>query len=445
MASLAVPERGQRWKDRLDALARPARLPAAQREHRDPEVFRRGQVREDAAVVRHVADPQGRKPFRRVSGDGLRFEPDDASTPGDVQTGEAAQRGGLSHSVAPEERDDLAARDREADVVQDVRESVAGVEVLDLEQRRALPRRSSLNGSDVRLAEIDLAHVGVVADLLWRAVREHPSLMQHDDAGGESEDHLHVVLDEEDGERLLHRERPDLREHAIALSGAHPGGRFVQQQKAGLGGEREGNLQQPPIPVREQARWIAAAGGEPDGIEQPLDGRLQAGDRVQPVARVERAPCPREHRDRHVLLHRKQGKDVGDLERPGHSAADARARRPPGHVLSREHDVAVARRQLSGEEVDEGGLAGAIGTDDGRDSAFRKGEVDASYGGEVIERLLQSAHLQQRRHGRCLRRSQAVSAPINPPRKVRTVARSTRPKTSSQYSVKRTMISFRPR
>src|SRR5205814_6127317 len=103
MATLAVPERRQRRKDRLDALARPPGLLPAQREHRDPEVFRRGQVREDAAVVRNVAHAERGEPFRGLAGDRLLGEPHGAPAPGDVEPGETAQRGRLAHAVAAEE------------------------------------------------------------------------------------------------------------------------------------------------------------------------------------------------------------------------------------------------------------------------------------------------------------------------------------------------------
>ncbi len=59
--------------------------------------------------------------------------------------------------------------------------------------------------------------------------------------------------------------------------------------------------------------------------------------------------------------------------------------------------------------------------------------------------LRHPAHFQDCRHVRHLRASRSSTAPTMPLRKVSTQPSSTSPKTSSQYSVKRTMSSLRPR
>jgi hypothetical protein len=49
----------------------------------------------------------------------------------------------------------------------------------------------------VRPAEIDLAHTGVGRDLLRRALHQDAARDHDDDAGGEAEHEVHVVLDEQ--------------------------------------------------------------------------------------------------------------------------------------------------------------------------------------------------------------------------------------------------------
>ena len=52
-------------------------------------------------------------------------------------------------------------------------------------------------------------------DGLWRVVGQHAFLVQHDHARGQAEDHLHVVLDEEDGGSVVSGQQVDLAEQMI--------------------------------------------------------------------------------------------------------------------------------------------------------------------------------------------------------------------------------------
>ncbi len=150
--------------------------------------------------------------------------------------------------------------------MQHVRHAIAGVEMLDFQERRARGRRRQRGECHARLAEIDLAHARVIADRLRRAVGQHLALVQHDDPGREPENDLHVVLDQQD--RHLRGQLADLRQHAIALARAHAGGRLVEQQQARPGGERERDLEEPPVAVREHSGLVPCAFGEPDAREE---------------------------------------------------------------------------------------------------------------------------------------------------------------------------------
>ena len=134
--------------------------------------------------------------------------------------------------------------------MQHVREAVAGIEVLHLEERGAGDTLRRGGRGHVGLAEIDLAHPRVAADCLRRAVRQHLPLVQHDHAARQPEDHFHVVLDEKD--RHLRGEIADLRQHPVALPRAHAGGGLVEEQEARPGSERERDLEEPPVAVRQR-------------------------------------------------------------------------------------------------------------------------------------------------------------------------------------------------
>src|SRR3954468_23145622 len=83
------------------------------------------------------------------------------------------------------------------------------------------PARTS-RSSSMRLSQVDLAHARIAADLFGRALDEDAAADHHDDAAGEAEHHVHVVLDEEDGE--LARQRLDGAEEGRAFVLRHPGG-----------------------------------------------------------------------------------------------------------------------------------------------------------------------------------------------------------------------------
>ena len=58
----------------------------------------------------------------------------------------------------------------------------------------------ALAGAEELLAEIALAHDLRVANVGGRSLFEHPAVVEHDDAVGEVEHDVHVVLDDDDGQ-----------------------------------------------------------------------------------------------------------------------------------------------------------------------------------------------------------------------------------------------------
>src|SRR6266536_2755175 len=64
------------------------------------------------------------------------------------------------------------------------------------------PARTAVrvSASAMPLAEIDLAHAGMLGDLPGRALAQDLALHEHGDALGEAEHEVHVVLDDENGD-----------------------------------------------------------------------------------------------------------------------------------------------------------------------------------------------------------------------------------------------------
>src|SRR6266851_3063714 len=101
------------------------------------------------------------------------------------------------------------------------------------------------------------------------------------------------------------------------------------------------------------------------------------------------------------------------------------------------------RQQLAGEQIDERRLSRAVGADDCGDTSLGNREIHARDCGELGKGLTQTLHLEQCAH--LSFRVRLSNAPTRPPRKPSTMTSSTSPKTSNQYSVKRTISSLRPR
>ena len=79
---------------------------------------------------------------------------------------------------------------------------------------------------------------------------------------------------------------------------------------------------------------------------------------------VERAAARALQRDAHVLQHREMGKDRGNLERAHEAEARDVGRRERRDVVALVDDAAARRLQELGEQVEAGGLAGAVRADE---------------------------------------------------------------------------------
>ena len=128
---LEAREPGEDPPDRLLLLAAVGRDPHA-------DVVLHAQVREDAAPLRHVPEPEPRPLARPLPGEvEARVADDPAGRGHDAHDG--LEEGGLAHPVVAEHPDDLALLHREVDPVQHRHPAVPGAQRLDFEQRAHAP------------------------------------------------------------------------------------------------------------------------------------------------------------------------------------------------------------------------------------------------------------------------------------------------------------------
>src|SRR5260221_10316449 len=125
--------------------------------------------------------------------------------------------------------------------------------------------------------------VGIAEERRRRLVGEHLALLQRHDAARVFGDQVHVVLDEDDG---LHTRAPgrvdDASHDAVLVAGGDAAGGLVEQDHLGRKREGAGDVEEPPLALRQQTRREREPGLEPeDGRHLAHAGvhRLVARDR----------------------------------------------------------------------------------------------------------------------------------------------------------------------
>src|SRR5579875_3172334 len=225
-------------------------------------------------------------------------------------------------------------------------------------------------------SEVGGAHIGVSLDRVGCTFGDLAAVEQDGDAIGEAENHVHVVLDDDDGE--TGRDAPQ-ETHGIGSFGrAHARGRLVEQQDLRLRRQGQPDLEPPFFAIGELGgRHIEAVPQlhrRSGFLDAGVDRRV-ARDRAEHEG-VELAVSARQHRNPQVVAHRQAREDLVDLEALGDAALADQGCAEAGDVLALELDRSGARRNDVREHVEEGRLARAVGPDDGADLAFAELERD---------------------------------------------------------------------
>ena len=194
-----------------------------------------------------------------------------------------------------------------------------------------------------------------------------------------------------------------------------PGRGLVEQQHARRERERERDFHQALAAVGQLGHRPARVGGQAHRLDQPHRLGSDVGAQARGPQRVAARPQALGDRDRDVLEHREAAEQLVDLERAHDAALDAPRLREPRHVLAAEHHPAARGRQRAREQVDEGGLARAVGADQRVARPRLEPEVDRARDLERAEALGERARFQQRRaHRAPPRRRQAAARPRMP-------------------------------
>ena len=95
-----------------------------------------------------------------------------------------------------------------------------------------------------------------------------------------------------------------------------------------------------------------------------------------------------------VLAHGESGEHRRDLERTHHATLGHRRHAEAGNVVAVVKDRTGRRRKVFRQKVEQRGLAGAVGADDGMHAVAGKAEVDAIDSEEAAELAAEAAGFQ---------------------------------------------------
>src|SRR5215207_3264004 len=238
-------------------------------------------------------------------------------------------------------------------------------------------------------AEIGPDHVGVALHLLRCALGKRATAVEDEDAIGDLHDELHVVLDEHDGDAAV-RDLPDEPVELRRLDGVAARRRLVEEQHLGLGGERAGDLEALQRAVGQGARRRLAALAEAQEGEELFrrGARLavlpQDGGQAEEVDQ-ERLPLAQMAADHHVLAGGHAAEDLEVLERAREPLRGEPFGGQARHVLAGERHASAAGAVEPRDDVEERGLAGAVGADDREHLPGHGGKAHAIDGDDAPE------------------------------------------------------------
>lgn len=220
---------------------------------------------------------------------------------------------------------------------------------------------------------------------------------------GEPHDQAHVVLDQHDGQAEFGADLPDDRGHAGAFGGVHAGHGFVEQQDTGLQTQGAGEFYAFAVAVRQQRDGRVEVGAEA-GEFGDLAGLGEVGALFAPGARQTQGAggetgvgqgVPAEHQV--VGDGALGGDDV--LEGAGDAQGGDPVRGEPGQFGGAEPYGARGGPVQARQDVEAGGLAGAVGADDGVHGAGGDGEGDVVEGEQTGEAHGHAPHFERGRRG----------------------------------------------
>src|SRR5215471_3623905 len=239
---------------------------------------------------------------------------------------------------------------------------------------------SSTGPLRIAASEVGGHHVGIVEHLHGRALRQLLAVEEHDDAIRQIADGLHHVFDHDQGDSLA-ADPFDEADGGVDLGGVEPGHDLVQEEHGGPHGERASQLHALALGHVETVCRRLRPVGERDEVEHFFGAAASLGKGAGAAAGAEQGAY------HHVLDDSEVAERLDDLEGPAHAETPDGMRGETADRAAAEADLARRARQGPRDEVDQGGLARAVGTDEAEDLAVLEVEAHLRHRGQSAEPL----------------------------------------------------------
>ena len=213
-------------------------------------------------------------------------------------------------------------------------------------------------------------------------------------------DQFHVVLHQDHGlagQAHLADEAGNLG----GLFGVEAGHRLIQQGEPRLGDEGPGHLQALLVAIRQDCRRQPRLVGQAEGIQGLQGGEPEAALPVAQTGKAEQGLAQGVagqggQAAEDVVQNREAGKEAQVLEGAGDPQTGDAVSRQAGDIDAVKENFTAIGPDNPGEAVDQGGLAGAVRPDEGRNLAFCGPETNLREGRQAPEMLAEAGDLQKR-------------------------------------------------
>ena len=174
---------------------------------------------------------------------------------------------------------------------------------------------------------------------------------------------------------------------AVHVLPAHAGHGLVEKHHLRVEGEGRGDLQRPLAAVGQLHGRDVGEVGKADGVDQAQGLGVEGAQHALGAPEVEGVAALALERDADVLQGRQVREHGGDLEGAHEAEPGDVGRSERRDVAAVVGDPALGRGQELGEQVEAGGLAGAVRADQRVDGAAAHVERHTVDGGEALEFL----------------------------------------------------------
>lgn len=267
------------------------------------------------------------------------------------------------------------------------------------------------------MAQIGFDHGRRRDRLAGRSLRDGLAVAEDQHLVAQRGDHVHVVLDQQDGNATLVARIEDVAREVFLLLLVHAGHRLIEDQELRLRGEGARQFNALLQARRDRLDRFVADVLQLHEIDDLLDDaavRRFLARRPDPVA--QRGQRARAHVDvateQDVVEHAHAAKECEVLEGARHGLLRDAVGPHAGDVLAEEVHAACLRRVEAGNDVDHGRLAAAVRAHEPEDLALANGEAHALERLQAAKRAFDALAFEDHRAPgfRC---AHAVSVPVS--------------------------------